>query len=328
MAFTVTELPQREITTANDGSRLYTRTFRVVSDNALKGQLKAATAQGVPEGFAAYTNADGSETDNEARVIRKQASQEDDVGLAWLVRVDYSTDWVPYFAAGSERGDPSQTAQDAGTVGEGWTPPSAPNLPPEQAALLNPILRPPEVSKSSQRTRKPFTHDLDGFPVVNAANEPFDPPAMTDDGSTIITITRNVAVFDVTTADRYRFSVNEEPFFSFLPGEAMLTGYSAQTVYENRIKFERVTWTFEAKDGGLEFQSILNQGFRETDADASLAAGVQVTREILPQPARAALLDEDGFQLDMSTDPPPAATFVRFRERRRRNFADLGVPTA
>lgn len=321
MALTVTELPQRECTTANDGSRLYTRTFRVVSDNALIGQLKALTAAGVPEGFEQYTNADGSETDSEARVIRKQASQEDDEGRSWLVRVEYSTDWVPQALVGGDQGDPSLTAQDAATVGNGWTPPSAPNLPPEQAAQLNPILRPPEVSKSSQRTTKPFTHDLDGLPVVNSAGEAFDPPVMIDDGSTIITITRNVALFDVTTADRYRFCVNLNPFFGFLPGEAMLTAYSAQVVYENRIRFERVTWTFECKDGGFEFIKPLDQGYMERTIDG--------VRQILVgghPPSRPLLLDGAGVQLDVET--PADAVFLTFRARRRRNFADLGVPTA
>lgn len=321
MALTVTELPQRECTTANDGSRLYTRTFRVVSDNALTGQLKALTAPGVPEGFAAYANADGTEGDSEARVIRKQASQEDDEGRAWLVRVEYSTDWIPYFNAGVDRGDPNSTAQDAGTIGDGWTPPSAPNLPAEQAALLNPILRRPEVSKSSKETMKPFTHDLDGNPVVNSAGEAFDPPIMIEDGATVITITINVARFDITTADRFRNCINSEPFFDFLPGEARVVAYNAVYAFENNIRYERVTWMFECKDGGFEYIRPLDQGYMERTIDG--------VRQILVgghPPSRPLLLDGAGVQLDVET--PADAVFLNFRARRRRNFADLGVPTA
>lgn len=111
----------------------------------------------------------------------------------------------------------------------------------------------------------------------------------------------------------------------------MLSGYQSQRVYENGIKFDRVTWTFECKDGGLEFVSILNQGFLETDEDASIIAGEQVTREILvgsSPPTRPRLLDEDGFQLDVVTRPPVPAVFLQFRARPRKNFADLGVPTS
>lgn len=335
MALTVTELPQRDGSGNNLGERTYTRTFRVVSTSPLTGQKRAMLAPGVPEGFATYTNADATEVDPDARVVRKFARQEDDAGLAWTVSVEYSTDWLPRLE-GAERGDPNSNAVDAGTIGGGttgggFTPPLAPNLSPEDAARINPLLRRPEVAKSSQRGTKPFTFDLDGFAVVNACGEAFDPPVMIDDGSTVITITRNVALFDVVTADRFRFCVNSEPFFGFLAGEAMLTGYSAQLVYEGNIRYERVTWTFECKAGGFEFLSILNQGYMETDEVASLAAGEQVVRQILigpNPPPRPRLLDEDGFQLDVVTVPPVPAVHLQFRARRRRDFAELGVPTA
>lgn len=327
MAFTVTEIGDRDCDVANSGERTYSRTFRVVSTDMLVGQRAAVTAFGVPELFAAYVT--DTESDLECRVVRKSARPESDDWLRWLVRVEYSSEWIPVLR--DQSGIDPATAMDAGSIGADWTPPNAPTLTPAEAAKLNPLFRPAEVAISSQRTTKPFEFDLDGFPVLNAAGETFDPPPTIEDGTTVITITRNVALFDVTTADRYRFSVNSEPFFSFLPGEAMAANYSATRVYENGIYFDRVTWTFECRDGGMEFVSILNQGFMETDEDASVLAGEQVTREILVgpnPPTRPRLLDEDGFQLDVVTRPPVPAVFLRFRARRRRNFADLGVPTS
>lgn len=86
----VTEISSgRSMSLDANGQRNYTRSFRVLTDNPLDGQLQALLAPGIPLRGDSYVTA--TEFDTFARVKNKEATQDGDNRQLWIVRCDYDT---------------------------------------------------------------------------------------------------------------------------------------------------------------------------------------------------------------------------------------------
>jgi hypothetical protein len=72
-----------------------------------------------------------------------------------------------------------------------------------------------------------FDRDLDGNPVLNSAEMPYDPPMVKEDHRLIIRIEKAVPAFDALFADKVMGRVNSTPFFGYTTGTLRITKISA-----------------------------------------------------------------------------------------------------
>ena len=138
---------------ASDGRR-YTRRFLALTDNPLDGPQTVKTALGVSYGDW-YQPVGSADNDRYCYLESLDAAQEEGDGLGWIVTASYG--WF-----------------DSNTAGGG----------PKGDPLAFPI----EVTWGWRNVETPVQYDINGNPVTNTANDPFDPPVMIDDARRVITI--------------------------------------------------------------------------------------------------------------------------------------------
>lgn len=223
----------------NTGQTWYERTWYVEFD-APAGGAQAATAFGVPQEFTVYSTS--TEQDLTARVIRRTPKQLRNTDKAWEVVVRYET------RSGSG---------GAGGVADKWE--------------ANPLMRPPRMTFHFEEDIKPVTGTLKDIvvtpdstdifeePILNAVGMKFSPQPEVEDGTPILTITRNEASFDPAFAIEYNNTVNNDPFMGNAPRQLKLRvecpGGQTEMINQVEVVFYPVTYTMKGRREGWDLRN-------------------------------------------------------------------------
>lgn len=245
------------------------RIYRVVMDNPASDD--ATTALSATDGVVSVP-AIGA-TWGQAKAVRKSAAKVAE-GVAYDVTVQYS----------SKSGDQPEEVE-------------------------NPLNRPWEYSYDDTPITEPYFFDVEGLPCANSAGEPFDTLPEREVTIGQITIVRNVASFDDSTAQGYRDKINSDSVTirgtTYAAGQLRIRAISAQGPFEeNGVTFWRETIVVAKKADKWEHK-FEDRGYSELDEGKLKpilnADGEQVVR---PWP-----LDGSGAAKASPTDEP--ATLVR-----------------
>lgn len=256
--------------------RTYKRVWRVLTDDALTGQLEVINAVGVPAMWAIY--ATDEETDLGARVVERMPKQDTDDPWLWLVEVKYSSKW-----------------QD------------------EAAAVANPLERPSKISWQSVDFQEAVEVDEEGTSIINSAYEPYDPPVLRDAGRLTCAITKNLSEFDPVFYAGYlkpAKASNDGTFLGFEAGQVKILKVSCgEQQYENEVSYYPVRIEFDVLTGYWDEEEeelltwdryLLDQGYSTINLDTLKQQPILEAGQPVAKPR---LLDGEGQLLDASADP-------------------------
>lgn len=213
-----------------------------------------------------------------------------------------------------------------------------PETPPDQ-----PELEPPSIEFGSEDRQVVFTVDADGVPVVNSADEPYDPALERVERAVRLAFTRNYTECTVTIdwLRQYTDVVNNDAIAGFGDrGEVLISG-PPQPVYIRpngetpgyfRVTFNLVIKTNppgassseseESTPFAAHFRRVLDAGYRTKGA---VVDDVQKYDAILTEQgspvAQPTLLDGEGQRLPTGGTP----TFLAFREYPEADLSPLVI---
>lgn len=162
----------------------------------------------------------------------------------------------------------------------------------------NPLDDLPQYEFTFAKYQIPAEYDVDGNPVVNGADEKFDPPCLMDENRPVVIVTRNEASFSAATAVEYQDAVNSDSFAGVTAGVAKIIGISARQATRGEFVYQIVTYEIEFRWNGWNPTKILAQGYRyRLSADGNSR---QYIDPVTSGPPSAPLL----LQLDGTESPP------------------------
>ncbi len=116
----------------------------------------------------------------------------------------------------------------------------------------NPLDDPVDIDWAFQAYEVALELDVGGFPIVNSAGDAFDPPYTTDRFHPVVTIVRNEATFNPTTALSKQGKLNSDGVriagLTISPGEGKLTDYAGRRAFRNGRTYWVVTYRIEFSD--------------------------------------------------------------------------------
>lgn len=233
------------------GDRNYTEEWQVFTDDVNDHASTVLVSDMIPQMFDLYLP--GNSFDSGAYVNRKSARRDPDVRTLWHVTINYST-------AG---------ASNAGRDGDGRKP----DNPLDEAEVVT-----YRTGAEERVMEEAYKGTADAFfvtqaeialgkrPVVNSANDAFDPPYMKPDYYRIITITRNEANYDDFVASNLIGTCNASEFRGKDKHTLRLADVTADELRKagqiyHRVTYElhyrELTWTIRAQDAGF---NVLDAG--------------------------------------------------------------------
>lgn len=281
--------------------RTGTRSWRVFTNDSLDDGFAVLSSSGIPLAYAVHPS------DGGCLAIRRRAKAVPQSDLAWIVEVEYSSDY----------GDPANHTTD-------------------------PLDRPFQISIDSVDEKKPLERDVtDDSAVTNSAAETFENPITTDGGHYRVTVTKNFSTAGLNEVRAFRNTINNDTFAGEPALCVKLSGFKSQRNFEDTFgEFWARTYTFDVLDPeddpdydadvpGTEAGNSpwdaqpLDCGWHTVD----LAAALNDEYVLIPcldrsgQPAKK-LLDGGGLELDTFNASP---VYLRYRRHRRKDFSQLNL---
>ena len=140
----------------------------------------------------------------------------------------------------------------------------------DYAGVIDPLEQDPEVEFDFASNNEPIEKDINGNPILNSADETFDPKPQKEIDDLVYRMTRNEANFDPYLARQYKGSINEDEFLGFPAKTCKITQYKAKRMKSGPYYYWSVTYEVQIRaymlvDGKLETwkRRLLDQGFRE-----------------------------------------------------------------
>jgi hypothetical protein len=263
------------------------RVFTVRSDDPTDGPEVAAFASGIPRIGEPW------EYDSSLFVSRVETSEYQNDSLTFLVSVYYIQS-IPY------TGDPDEI-------------------------IVDPTQRPSIISWAYNRERVQIGETVDDppKPIVNLAGEMFDPPVERDKARLVMSVQKNLASFSPELWASYIDTINESEWRGFAANTMLLSGMTAQTVYEGDFFYWQVSAEFSHNNDGWQ-PKLLEQGFRhyeDIEGVKTLVTAHDDSEDRLPlnQPV---LLNWDGYR-----EPDPnLALQTEFNIYKTTDFNGLPIP--
>ena len=197
----------------------------------------------------------------------------------------------------------------------------------------SPLDDPPEIRWGAILTTEAIDRDLDGKPIVNSADEGFDPPVTTEVSDPVLYITRHQASFDPDTIRIYHNAVNTDTFYGAQPGRARMIDIRADLIQDHQSSFTywRVSYVIQFRfdlPEGVEpekawYKRVLDQGFR-TKSENTITGYRQydaiLTEAGIPV-ARPVALNGSGLRLQDNVPPE----WREFRVLKSASFGPLNL---
>lgn len=245
--------------------RDYTRCFEVrttvnTDDGTVAGGSQAR-AMGLPGNGAAYP------TDVYARLIKIRPSQNDVDPTLWTVSCDYSTT----LPGGSKGGTTqSQEAHDLDPE-TGETKPK----PDSGTRAENPLDRPAAYKWSHEKHTQPATHTWDGIPILNCADEPYDPPIEAKRSLGVLTVTKNYSFINMEWLDRFVDAVNISRFYGRAKRTWFMDGIDADSQVSNGVSYYQVVFRM-LYNRLTHDHTLMERGWREKKNVAGIWTRVSI----------------------------------------------------
>jgi len=303
----------------NRATRNFVRKFHVVTNDATDDAgYVLANGSCLPAMFSPYITAHF--TDAYSYVVNREAEQTDRTssGCKFVVTINYkSPEWPDL---------------------QGWNPATG-NMDQTQTNP-DPTARGPKWRLTFQRREVPVQYDLDGYPILNAALQPFIPPVMWTTAYTNLRVTKNYATVDFQGYRQLFQTINNATWNGCVTGTVLLDDVSfSDAHFENGISYVVVEYSFlinyatrPQKDDlgnegdviGWEYEYLLNQGYAELASSGTMPAGVKSRWRTITdsrgQPlSHQTLLDKHGKQLEDYNSP----TYSHFRKYQKASFSAL-----
>jgi hypothetical protein len=286
MAITKCSLIQRtgkEELTGGKRIRTYQAVYKLKSNTRNEDPATVLAYAGLPTLFPVST----WPTDATAYLVARTPSQNQALADEWTVTCDYTSN-------PSTRDNPDEYVE-------------------------NPLLRPAEVSKSSQQRQRILIRDVEGNFAINSAGEFLNPPPEHEVHPPSFTITKNLVVWPHALEAALQDSVNSLaisiPYWGIVYGALLgkFNGFSGSPQFENGFRFWRVTAEIETDWDGWN-KPLIDAGFNEIFYNS-----VSGQDELWPiigangeRPAEPVLLNGSGEAAPYGT--PVEIPFKKYRE--------------
>lgn len=318
---------------ALSAKRTYVQRYRVIVKVNDAAAVLVCSCPGLPIPYAFYFTSNGStyEYDTQAYMVRMRAEQEyADDWSSWIVTCDYSTETPP----GGKPDDPG--FPDGGDAGG----------PAAGGRERNPDQQPPDVRWSFEVKKRVVQYDLDGWPIVNRANQPI--VYEEDVAFPVLNITRNELNFDQDVASEYAFALNADTFLGAEPNTAQILPPDAQMDFLGPLRFWRVSYKIRFTPLYSPQQTFVICGKAPADAEVTVLRSRESWQPLLlnqgtmrrrlvgtdkgkPVPIikdshpinNPILLDNNGQELTPDAAGRLFPRYLEFRTRRSVNFASL-----
>lgn len=337
--------------TGSDGitrQRDYTRVFQVrtssPADDATVAGGPQARLLGLPGNGYPYP------VDAFSRVVKIRPDQQAEDPTLWLVSVDYSTN-LPWPQARETQGfDPAS--------GESKESPTGldPTARPE-----NPLDRDPVYEVDYEEATEIVTHTAAGFPVLNSADLPYDPPLEDERSYAVVTVTKNLAVVKFDWLDQFVDSVNSVKWMNRPVRTCRIKNIGYRPKSENGVNFWEVRFRIKIRPQKWD-KLVAEAGYYEVVSDGSGGwnrpqipvpsdaagrevagpyplngnrVGVVAETDYLGQPT--GVMDISGVTLNGrsgrgsalatagGTGGPPQLVYTRWRLKPEKDFSALGI---
>lgn len=276
----VGEVFNRSGTFNSQWKRTYQRTFRVVTDDTSYGPVLIRGALPVTLGNSYFVSSD--ELDNGSFLNEITFNSEGEDGLSWLCTLSYG----PY--------DPSLYPQD-------------------------PTQHPIDISWEPAQFERQAIKDVNGDPVVNSANDKFNPAETMDDSRPVFIIVRNEKVYNDGVMATYRDTVNSDVFFGYAPQLVKCHSITGKLARDQDIGwYWIVTYRFEWNKDGWH-KKPLDAGYK-TYPEGATAPTVILDKIGVPI-SDVSLLDGNGNELPAGEDP----VFLDFQVYLEQPFEPLNI---
>jgi hypothetical protein len=193
---------------------------------------------------------------------------------------------------------------------------------PEQ----NPLEQPMQVEWDHEPIAEQIDIDLDGKPIVNSADERYDPPLQENVYDTVLTIRRNEPSYSPVVADQYINATNEDPWWVFAPGTVLCTRFRGSERRWADLVYYEVQYQFKFRfDGWL--RRLPDMGRREyLGADDDGKPDYQPILTKTGQPvAEPVFLDGSGLRLSDADVRAGSVFMLEFRTKKIMPFGPLGL---
>lgn len=184
----------------------------------------------------------------------------------------------------------------------------------------NPLDEPPELEWGFQQFQRVADKDNNGKPIINKANEQFDPLPEIDDSRLVLTYSRNEPTFPVSLAIQYRDAVNSDTWNGVPEGKVKCQNIGARRMHRategGTFYYWNVNYEFHFRPDDWDLH-ILNQGYR-LNTDGTYSSATDEEGRALNQPV---LLDIDGQELTTGATP----IFLDFEVYRKLPFAGFNI---
>ncbi len=265
--------------------KAYSQKFRIITNTQYDGQATIIAQLGYYYGqkyIVGYQNG-GVDSDLFAYLTSIHLDSVGEDGIEWEATFEYS--WY-----------------DATTVGGGK----------EQ----NPLDMPIEVNWGWRDYEMVIEIDIDGNPVLNTAQDPYDPPVLIPDPRRTMTVVRNEATISFGLIDQYHNAINTDqwagaqPFFAHCLGITpkntfhQLVGWYYQVTYEFEFISARQALAQQQAPGGEATgfrKQLINQGLRAI-SDTNPRKKYHVVYRNVPV-SQPVLLDANGFVIPLENLP-------------------------
>lgn len=145
---------------------------------------------------------------------------------------------------------------------------------------LPPLSRPPVYNFSTELVEQAITKDALDKPIVNTAQQPFDPPLTKYKPLLNFTVTINVHPSNFKPVRFLRFAgkINANVWLGFKPGTVMFLEFSGGEIrYEMEQYFVPTTFSFKVDEEGWVPVKVLNVGTVYWTEDCQCNANGQIT---------------------------------------------------
>ncbi len=206
----------------------------------------------------------------------------------------------------------------------------------------DPLDDPAKTTWATESYQTPAVEEIDGNAIVNAAGDPFDPPAEKDDSRWTSVTSKNIPNAVPAWMFAYQDGVNSDSFTVdgklIAAGEGKVSAIHLAPVQErNEIEYRVLTVTIhyrgEGDDAGSsgygsgsgsdEIEpwdlSLLNAGLREVVSGSAGDTLRNITDDLESEVAGPVPLDADGAELQNPT--PETVLYLQFEVYRKRTFA-------